>query len=180
MSQQQPNSPHHSNSTSTIGKYFIWLAWVCGLAILIFVFQDILDEQWNPNARPEYRLTETGKAEVILLQNRQGHYITKGTINDQEVVFLVDTGATNVSIPVHIAEQLQLQSYGSHIANTANGSVRVYQTKLDQLSIGNLYLYDISASINPGMKSNEILLGMSALKKVEFSQSRKQLILREY
>jgi aspartyl protease family protein len=63
--------------------------------------------------------------------------------------------------------------------NTANGSITVYPTKLQQLSIGNIYLYDVSAHINPSMQSDQILLGMSALKRVEFSQIGKQLILRE-
>ena len=178
MTQQPPENNTHQTSNK-IGKSFIWISWVIGLILLVFVFQDMLDEQWNPNEQPQYQLTDSGKAEVRLQQNRQGHYVTQGKINGYDVIFLLDTGATNVSIPSHIAEQLNLKSFGSHIAQTANGSVRVYQTKLDQLNIGNLFLHDVSASINPGMQSNEILLGMSALKKVEFSQSGKQLILRE-
>jgi aspartyl protease family protein len=62
---------------------------------------------------------------------------------------------------------------------TANGRVKVYSTVLEQLSIGNIFLYNVAANINPAMKSNEILLGMSALKRVDFSQTGKQLILRE-
>ncbi|MEW6989287.1 TIGR02281 family clan AA aspartic protease [Colwelliaceae bacterium 6441] len=172
-------SPSQDFTSNKIGKLFIWIAWLLVLLLLAFVFQDILEEQWNPNSQPEYKLTAKGKAEVILQQNRQGHYITQGKINDQKVVFLLDTGATNVSIPAHIADELQLKSFGSHIAQTANGNVTVYRTQIDQLNIGNLFLYNVSASINPGMKTDEILLGMSALKKVEFSQSGKQLILRE-
>lgn len=171
--------PSEQNNTQQLGKFFIWIAWLLALLILVFVFQEVLDNQWNPNSQPEYKLNSAGKVEVRLQQNRHGHYVTQGKINDQSVVFLLDTGATNVSIPAHIAEELQLTSLGSHIAQTANGNVRVYQTRLEQLNIGNIYLYDISASINPGMQSDEILLGMSALKKVEFSQSGKQLILRE-
>jgi aspartyl protease family protein len=124
-------------------------------------------------------LSTQGKAEVRLQQNRQGHYVVQGAINEIPVVFLLDTGATQVSIPAHIAEQLQLKSYAASQVNTANGRTTVYQTKLEQLSIGNIYLYDVSAHINPSMQSNEILLGMSALKRVEFSQVGKQLILRE-
>ncbi len=168
-----------NDETAALGKYFVWIAWIIAIVILVYIFQDFLDKQWNPNSQPNYYLSETGKAEVHLKQNRHGHYVTTGTINEEPVVFLLDTGATNVSIPAHIAEQLGLESYGSHYAQTANGSVRVYQTKLAQLSIGNLFLTNISANINPGMKTNEILLGMSALKKVEFSQSGNQLTLRE-
>jgi aspartyl protease family protein len=49
-----------------------------------------------------------------------------------------------------------------------------------KISIGNIFLYNVAAHINPAMKSDAILLGMSALKEVEFSQKGKQLTLREY
>jgi aspartyl protease family protein len=148
-------------------------------ALLVFIFQDVLEYQWNPNTQPVNAINADGQVEVRLLQNKQGHYLTTGTINETEVTFLLDTGATNVSIPLHIANALGLQRYGAGIAQTANGPVKVYQTKLEQLSIGAIYLYDVDASINPGFKANEILLGMSALKQVEFSQSGKQLTLRK-
>lgn len=124
-------------------------------------------------------LTQSGKAQVTLKQNRHGHYVTQGTINGATVTFLLDTGATQVSIPAHIADNLGLQSSGSHRVQTANGSITVYQTRLEQLSIGNIFLYNVAANINPAMQSDEILLGMSALKRVEFRQTGKQLILQE-
>ena len=162
-----------------IGKVFIWLAWLAAIAILYFIFQAMLNQQHNPNRSPDIYLSTQGQPEVHLQQNRQGHYVVDGTINETKVTFLLDTGATQVSIPAHIADKLNLTTYGSSYATTANGTVKVYQTKLDQLSIGNIFLYDVSANINPGMESNEILLGMSALKRVEFRQTGKTLILTE-
>ena len=167
------------DSTNKMGKIFIWLAWIFALALLVFFFQDVLDKQWDPNKDPQMSLSSQGKAEVILQQNRQGHYVVHGEINEMPVVFLLDTGATQVSIPAHIAEELQLTGTRASRVNTANGTNTVYQTTLQQLSIGNIYLNDVSAHINPSMQSNQILLGMSALKRVEFSQVGKQLILRE-
>jgi len=168
------------DSTNKIAKVFVWLAWIFAIALLMFFFQDVLDEQYNPNSQPQVSLNSSGQAEVVLQQNRQGHYVSQGTINEVSVTFLLDTGATQVSIPAHIADKLQLQSFGSYPVQTANGSVTVYRTKIDQLSIGNIFLYNVTAHINPAMKSDEILLGMSALKKVEFSQTGTQLTLREY
>jgi len=167
-------------SANKIGKIFVWFAWIIALALLALFFQGAIDEQWNPNSTPEIRLTDNGLAEVVLQQNRQGHYVTKGTINGVTVTFMLDTGATQVSIPAHIADELQLQSTGNYFVQTANGRIKVYETKLDQLSIGNIFLYNVAAHINPSMKSNEILLGMSALSQVEFRQTGKQLTLREY
>ena len=167
------------DSTNKIGKLFVWLAWIIGLALLMFVFQDLLDEQYNPNSQPVMHLTESGQAEVILDQNRQGHYVARGTVNDSAVTFLLDTGATEVSIPAHIADQLGLVAQGSYRVQTANGSITVYKAEIGQLSLGNIFLYNVAAHINPAMKSDEILLGMSALKQVDFTQTGKQLILRE-
>jgi len=169
-----------ADSTNKIAKIFVWLAWIIAIVLLMYFFQGVLDKQYNPNSQPKVSLNSSGQAEVILQQNRQGHYVSQGTINESSVTFLLDTGATQVSIPAHIADELQLESFGSYPVRTANGSVTVYKTKIDQLSIGNIFLYNVAAHINPAMKSDEILLGMSALKKVEFSQKGKQLTLREY
>jgi len=168
------------DSTNKIGKIFVWLAWIIAIALMMYFFQGVLDKQYNPNSQPQVSLNNSGQAEVILKQNKQGHYVTLGSINESSVTFLLDTGATQVSIPAHIADELQLESFGSYPVQTANGTVTVYKTKIDQLSIGNIFLYNVAAHINPAMKSNEILLGMSALKKVEFSQTGKQLTLREH
>jgi len=165
--------------TNKIGKFFVWLAWIMAIALLMFFFEDELEKQYNPNSQPQVSLNSSGQAEVILKQNRQGHYVTKGTINETSVTFLLDTGATQVSIPASIADKLQLESYGSYPVQTANGRVTVYKTKIDQLSIGNIFLYNVAAHINPAMKNDEILLGMSALKQLDFQQTGKQLILRE-
>jgi aspartyl protease family protein len=167
------------DQTNKIGKLFVWLAWIMAIALLMFVFEDELYKQYNPNSQPQVSLNSSGQAEVILKQNRQGHYVTKGNINETSVTFLLDTGATQVSIPAHIADKLQLESYGSYPVQTANGKVTVYKTKIDQLSIGNIFLYNVAAHINPAMKNDEILLGMSALKQLDFQQTGKQLILRE-
>jgi len=165
--------------TNKIAKIFVWLAWIIALALLMFFFQGTLDKQFNPNSQPEMSLTEQGKAEVVLAQNRQGHYVARGTINDMPVTFLLDTGATQVSIPAHIADKLNLSSNGNYRVQTANGSVTVYKTELAQLSLGNIFLYNVAAHINPAMQADEILLGMSALKQLDFHQTGKQLILRE-
>lgn len=169
-----------SDPTNKIAKGFIWLAWLIGLAILVFVFQNELDDQYNPNSVPESSLSDSGYAEVKLQQNRQGHYVTSGIIDGTPVVFLLDTGASNVSIPERVANRIGLIRGRAGRAQTANGSITVYETRIEELSIGNILLYNVRASINPHMESDEILLGMSALKQLEFRQLGKQLILREY
>ncbi|MBT8148751.1 MAG: retroviral-like aspartic protease family protein, partial [Gammaproteobacteria bacterium] len=63
---------------------------------------------------------------------------------------------------------------------TANGPVKVYSTRIGKLQLGDIVLYDVPADLNPGMDgSNEILLGMSALSQVEFSQRDGVLLLSQ-
>ena len=62
---------------------------------------------------------------------------------------------------------------------TANGVVTIYQTRLNSLTIGEIELYNIDASINPAMNAGAILLGMSALGQIEFSQQGDTLTLRQ-
>lgn len=163
--------------TNKISRTFTWLAWLSFFGLLVFLFNEYLEDQYNPNREVETSTNFSGKSQVILQQNRAGHYLANGTINQQAVTFLLDTGATQVSVPAHLAERLYLDRGRAGIANTANGQVTVYQTEIAELTIGNIQLYNVSASINPGMKSDEILLGMSVLKQVQFRQTGKQLIL---
>lgn len=167
------------DTTNKIGKYFGWIAWVIAIGLLVFLFQEILEKQQNPNSSPDSYLLDSGLNEVHLKRNKQGHYLTVGKINQQSVIFLLDTGATDVSIPEHIAEKLNLPRYNSYQVSTANGNTQVYRSKINELNIGDISLYNVEANINPSFNSDEILLGMSALKQLELHQSGKTLILRE-
>ncbi|WP_371373508.1 TIGR02281 family clan AA aspartic protease [Thalassotalea aquiviva] len=168
-----------TDPSKNIAKSMIWIAWIIFLSLFVWLFQGYLDNQYNPNQAPDVALTAQGRAQVTLERNRYGHYVSNGKINQQTVTFLLDTGATNVSVPARLADKLGLESHGSHMVKTANGSIRVFDTTIEQLSIGNISLYNVAANINPQMDSNEILLGMSALKQVEFRQSGKFLYLTE-
>lgn len=155
------------------------LAWVAALGLLTLWFDEELKHQFNPNHEPlSYR--QDGQAEVRLKRNRLGHYVSAGFINGMPVTFLLDTGATQVSIPAHLGSRLGLPSGPSQRVLTANGSVNVSSTRIRELQLGEIVLYDISANLNPGMHSDEILLGMSALKQLEFTQRGDWLTLRHF
>ncbi len=64
-------------------------------------------------------------------------------INPKPVTFLLDTGATLISIPETIARQLQLAKGYPVQSRTANGSIEVFATKLDSVSIGAIEINNI-------------------------------------
>jgi aspartyl protease family protein len=156
------------------------LFWIALLALLSVYFSDLLERQRNPNRDVTSQVTDSGVREVQLKRNRQGHYVTAGTINGEAVVFLLDTGATGVAIPAAIAERLSLPRGRSFITNTANGRSKSYQTRLAEVGIGDIRLHNVEAAIAPGLEMREVLLGMSFLKHIEFTQRGNVLTLRQY
>ena len=170
-------SEDDSVGENSAAKYMVVLAWICGFGLLVYVISGLLDKQVNPNSEPQSQRIGS-QTEVRLKQNRAGHYVTSGFINGEEVVFLVDTGATDVSIPAHLAQRLQLQAGRKGLANTANGTVTVAESSIDTLRIGDIVLNNVRANLNPGMQSEHILLGMSVLRQLEFTQRGDWVILR--
>jgi len=155
----------------------IYIAWILLLVLLTVAFNNYLEQQNNPNQAVSTEWNNNS-AEVRLKQNRYGHYVVNGQINHQAVTFLLDTGATLISIPEHIATTLQLERGYPSQSRTANGTITVYGTRLNSVRIGSIELKDIRASINPYMTGDEILLGMSFMRHLEMTQKGKELVLR--
>jgi len=163
-----------------IGQGMLVASFALGLVALTFAFDGWLSNEANPNRNPSSMQLENGTREVHLERNRQGHYVANGSINGIAVTFLLDTGATDVAISADVAQRAGLEAGSSQRAFTANGPVQTFSTTINELVLGNILLEDIRASITPSMNGDIILLGMSALQHVEFSQSGNVLTLRQY
>lgn len=163
-----------------IGVSMIAAMWVIFLALLMYYFNDILDNQHNPNQSINSRIDADNIKEVRLQRNRLGHYVTTGMINNTEVTFMLDTGATDVSIPAHIAKEIGLRPGRKAYYRTANGNAPMYMTRLNSISIGDIIIRDVRATINPNSNYDDILLGMTFLKHIEFTQRGDTLTLRQY
>jgi len=174
MDNQEPDN------TQGTGITFVVLVWVVILGLSAWWFSDYEKSQYNPNQQINTRETETGSQEVVLQRNRYGHYVATGDINGKPVTFLVDTGASDVSIPSDLADTLGLERGISQVYNTANGQITAHLTRLNRISIGGIELYNIPASINPAAQGDDILLGMSFLKDLEFTQRGDTLTIRKY
>ena len=123
-------------------------------------------EQWN----------EDGRAQVMLERDRSGHFLARGEINGYPVLFLVDTGATDVAISENAAREMGLEFGPRTTVMTAAGPARAWRTRLDRVSLGTLALDNVRATITPGL-GNEVLLGMSFLKYFHMRQDGNQMVL---
>ena len=168
-----------NNPNRALGKGMFYAGWIIALLLLTLYFTYWQNARENPNAMPN-ATSAAGVNEVQLQRNYQHHYVANGTINGQPVTFLVDTGATQVSVPKHLAEKLKLKAGAPAYAITANGRVETRLTLIDHLQLGSIQLKQVRASINPGMRQDEILLGMSALKNVEFTHRNGTLTIKQY
>lgn len=174
-----PDSKPEHTGQKRIGKGMIISAWVGLLLILTLFFSSYLERVNNPNTNPETSTSGSVK-EVVLRQNRSGHYVASGRINGKTVTFLLDTGATYVAVSDELATDLGLRKGAYITSQTANGSVTARQTMLSEVSLGEIRLHNIRATILPGLPDDEVLLGMSFLKQLELAQRGKRLLLRQH
>ncbi len=162
--------------TDAMGKTMMIIAWTIAIGLSAWFFGILEDKQLNPNQSPS-TINNQNSVIVELIRNKYGHYVATGLVDNREVVFMLDTGATHVAIPGALEDYLNLQRGQSYYVHTANGRAKAYATKIDKLEIGGIILRNIKAAISPTMQGEEILLGMSALKQLEFRQKGNKLTL---
>ena len=166
--------------TKSYGKTFAIIAWLIAMLLLFLFFQDTLQQQLNPNQQLQSVQGSRGETRTVLIRNKAGHYVGTALVNGQPVDFMLDTGATTVAIAASTAEKLGMPFGRAMQVNTANGIATAYASRIDQLQLGDIVLTDIPASIVPNLAGTEILLGMSALKQLEFHQQGNQLSLIQH
>ena len=161
-----PNNP--TPNAGKIGNWmFIALFWLGVLSVAgWFGWQ-------SEQKRLATRIPEAlagNKIGVSIQASRFNHFVVEGLVNGYPVTFLVDTGATDVSIPQSIADSAGRKGGRWTQVTTANGTIRVQNTRIDELKIGPLVLNSVNASINPRDSDEIALLGMSFLSYFELIQ----------
>jgi aspartyl protease family protein len=113
----------------------------------------------------------SGRA-VTLAADGNGHFVTFGQINGKAIQFLVDTGATSVSIPASFADEVGIdyKKGQRQLSQTANGVIVVYRVKLDSVRVGDVTLYQVEGVVIDGKGLGAALLGMSFLNRMEMKR----------
>lgn len=145
----------------------IWL----GLGLLFYVF--FLRQEAPPAQVVGAGSIEIGRA-------RDGHFHIDGVIQGAPVRFLIDTGASTVSISQQLAARIGLDCDGlqHHAATfrTANGTVQGCIGRVAELEFGPFRIENAAVAILPNLTS-EALLGMNALRQVRMEQEADRLRL---
>jgi aspartyl protease family protein len=115
---------------------------------------------------------------VTLPADERGHFIVDGAVNGGYVRFIVDTGATTVSISAADAQRLGIDyHHGQRGMNIlADGrQVAVYRLLFDTVSVGDLTIFNVEGSVREA--GGPALLGNSFLNRTEMRRDGQTLTL---
>jgi aspartyl protease family protein len=121
-----------------------------------------------------------GGAKATLTADGNGHFLTTGNINGTSVRFLVDTGATMISLGAGDARRIGIDAGKGQpgMVNTANGQAAVARVKLDSVRVGEIVLNNVDAVVH-AQDMPFALLGMSFLNRMEMQRDGQTMILRK-
>ena len=113
--------------------------------------------------------------------NRQGHVVLDAMVNGAPVQFLVDTGATMVTLTMHDAETVGISRNELSFTTqtmTANGPARVALVHLRDVRIGQLSIADVPAQVAENLGIS--LLGQSFLTRLNSYEMRDGVLTLSY
>ena len=111
--------------------------------------------------------------EVVLARDTSGMFASQGAINGKTVVFIVDTGASFVSLSSEQPRKIKLRYKKNKPVKlqTASGNKTGYRTTLDSVRLGGIVQLDVDAVIIPGKFPRVILLGSTFLQGLRITQT---------
>lgn len=120
------------------------------------------------------------RQQVSIARSAGGHFRTVGSINGQNVQFMLDTGATSVAMNSFQAQRLGIDYRLTGIpimASTASGQQEGYRVALDRVKVGDIELTNVDGLVLEGGFPTEVLLGNSYLSRVRMIDNGQTLHL---
>jgi aspartyl protease family protein len=148
--------------------------WMALLGVLYLGFAQV--EKHRAKQFQSYALA-TG--ELLIPRQPNGHFEVPGEVNHQPVMFLVDTGASHVSVSRSLAEEAGLPSGSPIRLQSANGTLSGELVRNVPVRVGHLVLNQTTVAVGlVGVKTNEALLGQGFLKNFDVEMRRDEMVLR--
>lgn len=115
-----------------------------------------------------------------LIADNSGMFRTHGSINGQNIAFLVDTGASAVAMSAAHARQLGIQYrlIGSPVkTSTASGIADGWSLNLDSVRLGALVEKNVRGVVVDGDYPSQVLLGMTFLNRMKVDKEGKKMVI---
>ena len=163
------------HKTARLGALAIAAVWLAVAGVLYLVFDQI--EQKRQASLKPYALSS---GDLVIPRQRDGHFHVEGEVNRQPVRFLVDTGASHVSVSQALATQAGLPAGQNITLHTANGQRPGQLVRSVPVRAGHLVMNDTSVSVGlTGMSPEQALLGQAFLKHFDVEIRRDEMVLRQ-
>jgi len=158
------------NSRTSWGIITVLVIWVIIFSI-VYVF---FDSQQKPKIA-------TGKdggmfGQIVIPRSLDGHYYVRGSINGYPIDFMVDTGASVVSVSKSLAKKANLPNGVPANFSTAGGMVMGEVVSGQSVEAGGIMVNGIGVSV--GIQGGVALLGQNFLRRVDVLQSNDTMILQ--
>jgi len=123
--------------------------------------------------------TQAGQGNrIVLTAGSGGHFMTQGQINGKMAQFLVDTGASAVSMSLADAERMGIDYRSGRPIQltTANGTIVGWQTTLASVRVGDVEVFNVPAVV-AAREMPFILLGNSFLTRFQMNRTNEEMVL---
>jgi len=117
--------------------------------------------------------------DLVIPRAHDGHFYTPGSVNGRAVMFLVDTGASLVSVSEPLAQAAGVNGGVPTTFQTANGERSGRVVSGVDVAVGPLRVSNVKVGVGLSLgDDNQALLGQSFLSKFDISLGQNQMVLR--
>lgn len=157
-------------------KYVLLIISVC-LIMFIILFGG---EQLRSLAESTDVLSGKGvDSPVVLHADENGHFFGNLSINGVTLKYIVDSGASNVTLNSRDAMKANIDYTAGELVSlvTPGGEVDAFSLKLDTLEIGTTVLDGVEVTVVDGESPPYVLLGISAQNKLDVKRDNSMMTL---
>lgn len=124
-------------------------------------------------------VTITASGDLVIPKSRDGHFYATGSVNGRPVTFMVDTGASLVTVSAPFAHGAGIGAGVPTVFKTANGDLEGRIVSDVPVTLGPIRVSGVRVGVGlVGGDANDALLGQSFLSKFDVLLSQEQMILR--
>lgn len=110
----------------------------------------------------------TADGSLQLQRHRNGHFYVDGSVNGHFVRFMVDTGATSISVTDELAEQAGLEGGEKVQFRTANGTRTGRLVRAQSIEVGPFQARNLTVGTGyTGSSAQDALLGQNFLRNFD-------------
>ena len=173
LSDRKPTINGNISSLPTSGKWgstLIFIFWIAVMGVLYAVMNHYL----KPTP-----ISVSATGDLVIPRARDGHFYAAGLVNGKPVNFMVDTGASLVTISEKFAHSAEIPKGIPTVFKTANGDLPGRIVTGIPVSVGPMRVSGVRVGVGlVGGNASDALLGQSFLSRFEIVLAKEQMILR--